>query len=378
MAETVRILLVGDVMTGRGIDQILPNPCPPELHERWIGSAEDYVRLAERANGPIPRRAGFDYPWGEALPAWREVTPDLAIANLETAVTRSDAWLDKGINYRMSPENVGCLEAAGFDACALANNHVLDWGRQGLVDTLEALARAGIGTAGAGADRAAARAPAILAAKAGPRVLLVSCVVADSGVPQSWAAREHRSGVNLVTLADQTVDAIARDLAAVRRPADIAVVSIHWGSNWGYGIEPAQRSFAQNLIRRAGVSIVHGHSSHHPKGVEVFDARLILYGCGDLLNDYEGISGYAAYRGDLVAAYLAEVCAADGRLAALRILPFRVRRLRLERPSESDVNWLAARLNREGAELGTRFAASGSKALYLERDQRQAAPNHRM
>ena len=254
MAEAVRILMCGDVMTGRGIDHVLPHPCLPELHERWIGSAEDYVRLAEKASGPIPRLASFDYPWGDALPAWREAAPDIAVANLETAITRSDAWLDKGINYRMSPENVGCLKAAGFDACALANNHVLDWGLQGLAETLDALATASIKAAGAGPDRAAARAPAILDTKAGPRVLLVSCAVSDSGIPRNWAAWKHRPGVNLVALSDETVDAIARDLQAVRRPTDIAVVSIHWGPNWGYAIEPAQRSFAHGLIRRAGVS----------------------------------------------------------------------------------------------------------------------------
>ena len=356
MSEPVKILLCGDVMTGRGIDQILPHPSDPRLHERWTTSAADYIHLAERANGPIARPAGFDYPWGDAISTWRELAPDLVIVNLETAVTRSNRYVPKGINYRMSPDNVGCLGAAGINACALANNHILDWGREGLDETLGALAGAGIRTAGAGRDLGAAGTPTILEGGHESRVLLIACAVADGGVPPSWAARAGRSGVNLIALSDQAVDAITRALDGVRRPRDIAIVSVHWGPNWGYAISAQQRGFAHDLVRRAGVSIVHGHSSHHPKGIEVFEGRLILYGCGDFLNDYEGIAGYEAYRSDLVAAYAASLDTRDGRLTSLEILPFQIRRFRLQAPADDDVAWFGARLDRESAKLGTRLA----------------------
>ncbi|HVN01541.1 MAG TPA: CapA family protein [Caulobacteraceae bacterium] len=361
MSEPMKVLLVGDVMTGRGIDQILPHPAAPGLHERWMVSAEDYVRLAEVANGAIARPAGFDYPWGDALPARRAAAPDLVIANLETAITRHDRYAPKGINYRMNPKNVGCLTAAGVDACALANNHVLDWRTRGLIDTLGALRAAGIQVAGAGRNLPAARAPAILSSRSGGRVLLIACAVADSGTPPDWAAGPRRAGVNLVELSDADVEEIAARLAAVRKPGDVAVVSIHWGSNWGYEIAPRHRRFAHALIRRAGVAIVHGHSSHHPKGAEVFDGRLILYGCGDFLNDYEGIEGYEAFRGDLVAAYLASVDAGSGELRQLEILPFQLRRFRLTNPAEDDVRWLRERLDRECAKLGAHVAADGRR-----------------
>ena len=365
MPEPVKILLCGDVMTGRGIDQILPFPSDPRLHERWTASAADYIHLAERAYGPILRPARFDYPWGDAIGAWREPAPDLVIVNLETALTRSNRHVPKGINYRMSPENVGCLTAAGIDACALANNHILDWGREGLDDTLAALAAAGIRATGAGRDLAAASAPTILATGTASRVLLIACAVADSGVPPSWAAREDRSGVNLIALTDDAVETIARTLDAVRRPGDIAIVSVHWGPNWGYAIDSRQRSFAHGLIRRAGVSIVHGHSSHHPKGVEVFDGRLILYGCGDFLNDYEGIAGHETLRGDLVAAYLASLNPGDGRLSGVEILPFQIRHFRLQKPTDDDIAWFGERLDRESAKLGARIVqgAAGRFAL---------------
>ena len=149
----VTLFLAGDVMPGRGIDRILPHPGDPRLHERHARSAELYVRLAEAAHGPVPRRGGFAYVWGEALAALRAAAPDLRIVNLETSVTTSDDAWPKGINYRMHPANVACLTAAGIDCCGLANNHVLDWGEAGLLETLATLRRAGIGSPGRGATR---------------------------------------------------------------------------------------------------------------------------------------------------------------------------------------------------------------------------------
>ncbi len=103
--RNITLFICGDVMTGRGIDQILPYPCDPEIYESYMKSALGYVRLAEKVSGPIPRPADFSYIWGDALPELDRMTPDLTIINLETSVTRSeDFWRGKGINYRMSPE----------------------------------------------------------------------------------------------------------------------------------------------------------------------------------------------------------------------------------------------------------------------------------
>ena len=161
--DPVKLFLCGDVMTGRGIDQILPQPCDPRLHEQYMDSALDYVGLAEASTGPISRPVGMSYVWGAALEELNCARPDARIVNLETSITRSDAWVDKGINYRMSPDNAGCLLAAGVDCCVLANNHVLDWGEAGLLDTLATLKTLGIKTAGAGRDAPAASRPAIWA-----------------------------------------------------------------------------------------------------------------------------------------------------------------------------------------------------------------------
>jgi len=120
------------------------------------------------------------------------------------------------------------------------------------------------------------------------------------------------------------------------------------------------RELAHRLIE-AGVDVVHGHSSHHPKGIEIYEGRLVLYGCGDLLNDYEGISGQEEFRGDLVLAYLAALDP-SGRLTRLDLLPYRIRRFHLERAAREDTRWLRDTLDREGRALGTavELAADGS------------------
>ena len=85
-SDVVRLFLCGDVMTGRGIDQVLPHPSDPLLHEGYASSALRYVELAERANGPIPRPVDFAYVWGDALTELERRRPDVRIVNLETAV----------------------------------------------------------------------------------------------------------------------------------------------------------------------------------------------------------------------------------------------------------------------------------------------------
>lgn len=360
----MKIFLCGDVMTGRGVDQALPHPCSPTIHEPYLRSAIDYLHLAERAHGPAPKPADFAYIWGAALDEWRRTRPDARVINVETAITHSETYRPKGINYRMSPQNAACFAAAEIDCCALANNHVLDWGSAGLLDTLETLAKLGVKMAGAGRNLAQANAPAILDAENEGRLLVFSFAFTSSGTPWDWAAGPDSPGVNLLSsLSEASVSAIAKQIAQSRRPRDVIVASIHWGPNWGYEITKAERCFAHELVDRARISILHGHSSHHAKAIEVYHNRLILYGCGDFLNDYEGITGYEQFRSDLVLMYFANIDPASGDLCALDMTPLQIRRLQLARPSHVDVNWLQQRLDRESAPFGARIAVASSGRL---------------
>lgn len=350
----ITLFLCGDVMTGRGIDQILPHPGNPRLHEPYLRSAISYVELAEAANGPIRRPVDFSYIWGDALAALRRMAPDLRIVNLETAVTQAEEpWPEKDIHYRMHPSNLPCLTAADIDCCVLANNHVLDWGYAGLAETLDGLRRAGIHTTGAGRDADEAAAPAVLEVPDKGRVLIFAWGMESSGVPAAWAARAHRPGMNLLPdLSALSLATIARQVSAAKRADDLVVASLHWGGNWGFAVTPEQRDFAHRLIDAAGVDVVHGHSSHHVKGIEVYHGRPIIYGCGDLLNDYEGIGGFEQYRGELALMYFPTL--ENGRLSRFALTPTRTRRFRLNAAAEAEVRWLMTTLNREGKKFGTR------------------------
>jgi len=345
------VLLTGDVMIGRGIDQILEYPSSPEIYETYCRSALVYVALAEARSGPIPRGAACDYVWGDALEVFRGA--DLRIINLETAVTCCDAPAPKGINYRCHPANLPCLTAAGIDCCVLANNHVLDWGEQGLVETLDALEAAGLAYAAAGRDIDAAEAPANLSLPELGRVLVYAMGASSSGVPHSWAAGIGRPGVSHLDDPAAAARRLSARIAAERQSGDMVVVSIHWGPNWGHSIPEADRRFAHRLFDEAGVDIVHGHSSHHPKAIELYRGRPILYGCGDFLNDYEGIGGEQSYRPDLVLAYMIETTP-SGSCSGLALHAFRVARFRLNRASREEADWLAATLDRESRQFGAR------------------------
>jgi poly-gamma-glutamate synthesis protein (capsule biosynthesis protein) len=337
------LLLAGDVMLGRGVDQVLGHPGDPALAESWVRDAREYVALAEAVSGPVPAPVDDTWPWGDALGDLADPA-GVRILNLETAVTRCDDLAPgKAVHYRMSPANLGSLVVARPDVCVLANNHVLDHGRDGLAETLDVLHGAGLTTVGAGHDLSAAEAPAVVDAPGDGRVVVLAWADTSAGVPWSWTAGSDRSGVALLPdLSPQTAALVGARVQEAKRPGSIVVVSLHWGSNWGYAVPGEQVRFARAVVD-AGADVVHGHSSHHPRPIEVHAGRLVLYGCGDLVNDYEGISGHEAFRSDLRLLPRARL-AADGALLGLDLLPYRARRLRLERAGSEDVAWLGSAL----------------------------------
>jgi poly-gamma-glutamate capsule biosynthesis protein CapA/YwtB (metallophosphatase superfamily) len=367
----VTLFLGGDVMTGRGVDQILPHPGAPRLWERHVRDARTYVELAEAAGDPIPRPVDFAWPWGDALRVLDDLAPDVRVINLETSITRcDDVVAGKAVHYRMTPGNVPCLAAARPDVWALANNHVLDFGHRGLTDTLDALAAAGIPAVGAGRTAGQARQPAVVTAAGGARVIVLSFGTRCSGIPPEWTATRDRAGVDLLPdLSETTAGAVGDQVRRLRRPGDVVVASIHWGSNWGYDVPAEHVGFAHRLVD-AGVDVVHGHSSHHPRPIEVYRGKLILYGCGDLIDDYEGISGHEEYRDDLRLLYFAAVAPATGRLLRLRMAPMQARRMRLHHASNEDAEHLGSVLDRVSRRFGSWVDRAADGMLHLHTGRR--------
>jgi poly-gamma-glutamate synthesis protein (capsule biosynthesis protein) len=142
------------------------------------------------------------------------------------------------------------------------------------------------------------------------------------------------------------------------------IASVHWGSNWGFAVPGEHVRFARALVG-AGVDLVHGHSSHHVRPIEVFEGKLILYGCGDFLNDYEGIGRYGEFRDDLALMYLPALDARTGRLVDLRLAPMRVRQFRANRASRDEALWLRDAINRESRQFGFRVELAAEPHLEL-------------
>ena len=176
-------------------------------------------------------------------------------------------------------------------------------------------------------------------------MLVVACASGDSGVPAHWAATAESPGAALLTEpASSVVDELAAWLSKVRRTGDVLVVSVHWGGNWGYEVPAWQRDLARALVDTCHADVVFGHSSHHPKALERHRGRLILYGCGDLINDYEGIGGHEEFPTHLALGYFVEVPAAGGQPVTCRMRPYEIRRFRLQRAGEAAADRLARTL----------------------------------
>jgi poly-gamma-glutamate synthesis protein (capsule biosynthesis protein) len=234
---------------------------------------------------------------------------------------------------------------------------------------LETLDNANIKRAGAGLDLLEAEAPAVLTVKGKGKVIVFSFGLESSGIPGSWAASKNRPGVNrLNNLSMETVQHIKDMIKGVKQQGDIVIASIHWGDNWGYTIPETHIEFAHKLIDIAGVDIIHGHSSHHFRALEVFKGKLIIYGSGDFLNDYEGIGGHEEYKSDLALMYFARIDPYTGKLVHLQMTPMQIKHFRLNRISRSDALWLQDTLNREGMKFGTRVQLNEDNTIILKQD----------
>jgi len=301
------IILLGDLMLGRLIDQLLPQHVHEPTEARHVAS---FLR-----SRPHLKSYNHVSPWGNTLPVLHSA--DLLLGNLETAVTTHTAkWPDKVFNYRMHPANVACLIEAGVDYVSLANNHTLDFGEQGLVDTVRTIGDAGIAFAGAGRTVEEARKPAVLTLPSrksetsrretdggdGGNVEQNSHPIhlyAFSDHPRDWARVPQ---FNLLSYNSQFRHDVKFQLApptALAAPS-LKIVSVHWGPNYAWHPASSIVSMAHFLIDECGVDIIHGHSSHHIQGVELYRGKLIIYGCGDFVDDY---AVTREFRNDLSAAW---------------------------------------------------------------------------
>ena len=336
-------------MLGRLIDQLFPQHVEEPSEAR-------IAKSFQTSNASL-MKYGPNSPWGNTLPLL--LGADLNILNLETsATTHSMKWPNKVFHYRMHPENVNALQAAKVSYAGLANNHTLDFSEPGLIETVKTVKKASIAFAGAGETREEATRPAVLRLPASDGATAYEVHI--------WAAADHPrdwAGVPTFHFIDYTQKTRERlqelITAPISKPAALKIFSVHWGPNYSW--QPAQeiKDLAHFLIDSCGVDIIHGHSSHHVQGVEKYNGKPIIYGCGDFVDDY---ALTPEYRNDLSAVWQVKVEESnleEGqkglKLKTLEVFPTKIDRFMARRLSsgEADSEWVCSKIKALSADLGT-------------------------
>lgn len=252
-ADGIRVMFGGDVMLGRGVTRAM-------------------------------LQNGAHYPLAPIADLMRGV--DAAIVNLECAMTScTTRWAGrpKAFYFGAHPCAVLALERAGVDMVSLANNHVLDFGEEGLRDTLRLLHKHGIRHAGAGEDLDAALAPAIGVYRG---IRLGMAAFCDH--QEDFAAGADRSGIARIDLGNESKATEVLHAALDRltcAACDWPILSLHWGPNMTARPSRQFRSFAHTAIDM-GWKILFGHSAHVFQGIEIHRGCPIIYAAGDLVDDY--------------------------------------------------------------------------------------------
>ncbi|MDP2233235.1 MAG: CapA family protein [Actinomycetota bacterium] len=204
---------------------------------------------------------------------------DITVGNLESPLSSGGTKnAAKDVTFRGDPRGIESLKAAGFDFLSLGNNHVLDYGPEALADTASALDTAGIGHAGAGADRTQAWLPAVREVN-GASVAFLSF---SHILPPGFTATDSRAGL---AAGRNNMDAVTRAIAAAKADNDYVIVSYHWGVEYKDNANAEQVRDARASID-AGADMVLSHHPHVIQGIEFYEGGLIAYSTGDFLFDH--------------------------------------------------------------------------------------------
>jgi poly-gamma-glutamate capsule biosynthesis protein CapA/YwtB (metallophosphatase superfamily) len=298
--------------------------------------------------------------WGDLLPHLAQA--DLRIVNLEFALTTHlQQWTrtEKMFHFRAEPEAVRVLQVAHIDACALANNHILDYEERGLSDTLRVLDASGIHHAGAGANAEEAATPALIEVHdTSPcRVALLSFTDNEP----DFAATAKQPGTNYleVSLRNETLARISNSIARARaQGADLVVFSNHWGANFVERPSLEFRNFARRVIE-LGADIYHGHSAHICQGIEIYRGKSILYDTGNFIDDY---AVHPLLRNDR--SCLFKLMFEHGKLCRIELLPVSLSVAHVELARGKEFEAICARMEMLCAEFGTRIKRSDDRLVY--------------
>ena len=309
-----------------------------------IGFAGD-VMLGRTLDRIISAR-GYNYPWGNVLPLMKSL--DANIINLETTLTRSKKQLVKTFNFKASPDKVQSLVNANVTIANLANNHILDYEKEGLLETIDTLDKAGIKHVGAGTNNEMATLPLLISIKD----IRIGVIGLTDNEPE-WKA-DTEPGTFFINVEDKTDrEKVLKKIENLKKKTDIVIVSIHWGPNKRE--QPTQEfiRFAHTMVDR-GADVIHGHSAHMLQGVENYNNRLILYDTGDFVDDYVVDP---ELRNDLSTFFILTV----GKLGlvSLSLVPVRIFQYQVNLAPQADYNWVLTRMNRLSSYFKTNIDVEG-------------------
>lgn len=216
--------------------------------------------------------------WGNVLPYMQST--DVNIINFEAALTKNDQAVPKVFNFKADPQFARCLREGNVDIANIANNHCLDYGIDGLIETLEVLKASKIEIVGAGMNNEEAHSGTIFDCK-GTKI----GVLGFTDNEPEWKATKTRPGTTYIPINSEGAEEVKRDIERIRPHVDLLILSIHWGPNMREAPLPSFQSFAKEMVD-AGVDILHGHSAHIFQGVEVIGSSIVLYDTGDFVDDY--------------------------------------------------------------------------------------------
>jgi poly-gamma-glutamate capsule biosynthesis protein CapA/YwtB (metallophosphatase superfamily) len=291
------------------------------------------VRLALAGDTMLGRRVGEELerrpPESFVVPELVDIThdADLFVLNLECCISERGAPVPKTFNFRAPPAAVELLLHLGVDCVTLANNHVLDYGEEALLDTFEHLRAARIAWAGAGENLEQALAPTVVRGLP---------VVAVADHPPGFAAGHRRPGI-----AYADVDRDVPDW--LRQRARGALVCPHWGPNMNPSPLP-HIGAAARMLRDAGAALVAGTSAHVFQGIE----ENVLYDLGDFLDDY---AVDRRLRNDLGLLFLVEL-EPDG-VRRIEAVPLKLEFCFTRLADAEEAAWIGRRFRDACAEFGT-------------------------
>ena len=276
-----------------------------DANRQLVISAVGDIMLDGSARAVLSEQ-GYDYPFVQMRQYFNEA--HIVFGNLEGPLTdRGVPEQDKQFVFRSPPAKVSsALKEAGFNVVSLANNHTLDYGAEGLTQTIEALDAVGIQHAGAGDDLMAARLPVMM--EIGDQ--RVAILAYSMTLPENFYAGKNKPG----TAFGHEVQ-VRDDVLAARAQADIVLVSFHWGQEGKTDLRDYQTRLG-HLAIDAGASAVIGHHPHILQGIEHYKDGIILYSLGNFT--------FGSYSMRSARSAVAKLHFRNGRLEKLLMFPINV------------------------------------------------------